>query len=127
MKRSEIIAEMLKGNQDEHIAVSEWCATDILSLAKQNDTDITEKEANDLIDQIHREGECSPIDFDTLSDAISAFNDELEQDCFKCKTAKIYYNHDNTCDVAVCGDFVVKKKRECRKLQRIQARHNEIE
>jgi hypothetical protein len=80
MKRKNIIARMQKQDPEEHIAISEWCAEEVLSQAKKANIDITEAEANKLIDSIHTECAGGTIDWDVITDALFQFNTERKKE-----------------------------------------------
>ena len=55
----------------EHVAVAIWCETDVLNRAEELDIPCTQAEAQEIIDDIGENQDCSfGISWDTLEDAL---------------------------------------------------------
>jgi hypothetical protein len=87
MKRKDIIKELQALDPEEHVAITEWSASDVLNQAEQDDVELTQQEANNIIDSIHKECAGAPIDWDTISDAITEWSEEASEKkelCLEC-------------------------------------------
>jgi len=113
MKRKDVIAKMLQEDQEEHIAVSVWCADDVLKQADEDGFEINEAEANWLIDEIHDGCQGGTIDWSVLSESIRAHMESLEPDCFTCHNGIVYTparDSDNKTrpDIVICRGCLVE-------------------
>lgn len=80
-KVSEVI-EHLKGYQpDEHIACAIWCEEDVIGRAKERGKEVTQEQAQNILDAIDRKQDCElGISWDTLDVYI---DEELEEASIK--------------------------------------------
>lgn len=78
----EQIERLQRYNLDDHMAVSLWSTADILCVAEDRGMRLTQEQANEVIDSIHR---CHDASIGINWDVINAHLDFLESDLLKEK------------------------------------------
>ena len=66
--------KLLRGFENQHVAVAIWCEDDVLELAMEEGIKCSRKRAREIIDEVdHKQDASSGISWNTISDYLHGY------------------------------------------------------